>query len=90
MRRFIPGLAVLAAMLGTGALVGSSLGARFWPVFLAVALGGFGLVAWLTHARWGTRPAPSARAGRQRKRGEVPPKYDLEADTSTDEQRWLI
>ena len=88
MKRWLPGVAVLSSMLGLGALVGMALGPRLWPLFLALALAGLGIVAWLTHARMRARRAP-ARKGRER-RAEAKKEFDLETDTSTDEQRWLM
>ena len=89
MKRRLPAVAVLSAMLGTGALLGVNLGPRFWPVFLALAVLGVAVVAWLTHVNMRSRPAPS-RKTRERRRGETREEYDLEKDTSTDEQRWLM
>jgi len=89
MKRWIPGVAVLCAMTGAGALVGMAMGSRFWPLFLALALGGLAVVAWLFRAG-----APSEAAATRRSRGRRPGRsdadYDLEADASTDEQRWLM
>jgi hypothetical protein len=89
MRRRLTAVAVLTAMLGTGALLGVNLGPRFWPVFLALALSGLAAVAWSTHRASGS-PPPLHRKGPKRPRGGVEEEYDLEADTSTDEQRWLM
>ena len=88
MKRLLPGLAMLSAMTGSGALVGAALGLRFWPLFLALALLGIGLAAWLGRARR-RGAAPSRRATRDR-RGGSDADFDLEKDTSTDEQRWLM
>jgi hypothetical protein len=89
MKRWIPGVALVCAMTGAGALVGMALGLRFWPLFLALALGGLAVVAWLTHGRIRSRAAATRRPrGRRTKRSDE--EYDLETDTSTDEQRWLM
>ena len=89
MKRRLPAVAVLSAMLGTGALVGVNLGPRFWPVFLALAFGGFAAVAWLIWTRSSSRPS-LPRPGRKRPRGDKTEEYDLEKDTSTDKQGWLM
>ena len=89
MKRRLPGLAVLSAMLGTGALLGLGLGGRFWPLFVALAFGGLAAVAWLTRTRASSRPS-LPRPGRKRPRGDKTEEYDLEKDTSTDDQRWLM
>jgi hypothetical protein len=89
MQRWLPGLAVLGSMLGLGALLGMAAGPRLWPAFLALALAGIATVAWLTHLRMRARRKP-LRKGRDRRTSEGGQEFDLETDTSTDEQRWLM
>src|SRR6185503_8970372 len=87
-----PGLAVLGAAVGIGAILGLWLGARAWPFEIAV------IVAVLLCLRYGRRlrgkreksPAPP----RTRDKLKVIPGgksgYDLAKDDSTDSQRWLM
>lgn len=88
-----PGLAVLGAAVGIGALLGIWLGARSWPLEIAV------IAAVLLCLRYGRRlralreesKAPPART---REKLKVLPGgkggYDLAKDDSTDSQRWLM
>lgn len=89
MRPWLRSLAALLALAGMGALLGSGLGPRFWPLFAALALGGLAALAWSTRLHRRGDPAP-----RRRSRARPPiaseEGYDLESDTSTDEQRWLM
>jgi hypothetical protein len=89
MQRWLPGVAVLASMLGLGALLGASLGPRLWPLFLALAVSGLALVFWLAHIRMRTRLSRT-RKGRDHRGSESRRELDLENDTSTDDQRWLM
>jgi uncharacterized membrane protein YfcA len=88
-----PGLAVLGAAVGIGALLGVWLGPRSWPLEIAV------IAAVLYCLKQGRRlrarrtdgaPPPS----RTREKLKVIPGgkagYDLEKDDSTDSQRWLM
>jgi len=88
-----PGLAVLGAAVGIGAVLGVWLGARSWPLEIAV------LAAVLLCLRYGRRlrgrrekaAAPPARTREKLK--VIPggkPGYDLAKDDSTDSQRWLM
>jgi len=88
MKRWMAGLAMLSAMTGSGALVGAALGLRFWPLFLALALGGLALAAWLGRA--GRRSGPPTRRRPRSRADDSDTEFDLETDTSTDEQRWLM
>ena len=89
MRRWLPGIAVLLLLVDLGGLLGSRLGLRFWPFFLGLACVGFLALAYLAYARRRERPAPPRRP-RAPKRPGLDEAYDLESDTSTDEQRWLM
>ena len=89
MKRWMPGVAVLLLLVNLGAILGGGLGLRFWPVFLGLALAGLGALGWLVHTRR-LDAAPTARRPRGQRRREADEKYDLETDTSTDEQRWLM
>jgi uncharacterized membrane protein YfcA len=91
--RWWPGLAVLGAAVGIGAMAGVWLGPRSWPVQTAV------IAAVLLCLRYGRRlrarrserGAPPARS---RAKLKVIPGgkagYDLAKDDSTDSQRWLM
>jgi hypothetical protein len=89
MRRFLPSVAVFLLLVSFGAILGGGLGARFWPLFLGLGLGGLVTLGWLVYAgRLGE--APPARRSRSPRRRPTDDTYDLESDTSTDEQRWLM
>jgi hypothetical protein len=88
-----PGLAVLGASVGIGALLGVWLGPRAWPLEIVV------IAAVLFFLRRGRRlragraagAAPPARV--REKMTVIPggkPGYDLAKDDSTDSQRWLM
>jgi len=87
-----PGLAVLGASAGIGALLGLWLGARAWPLEIGV------IVAVLLCLRYGRRlrgkREKSAPPPRTRDKLRVIPGgksgYDLAKDDSTDSQRWLM
>jgi hypothetical protein len=89
MSKWLPGVALLSAMVGIGALLGAGLGAAAWPLFALLACGGLSVLAWLTRARMRSRP-PAAPRSRTRAPKAEEDAYDLEADDSTDEQRWLM
>ena len=89
-----PGLAVLGAAVGIASFLGLWLGARSWP--LEVAL----VAAVLFFLRRGRRlraehaePAARPPRGAREKLRVIPggkPDYDLAKDDSTDSQRWLM
>lgn len=88
MKRWMPAVAVFLLLVNLGAILGGGLGLRFWPVFLGLALAGLVVLGWLVHSRrLGETPSPRRPRGSRRRETD---KYDLESDTSTDEQRWLM
>jgi len=89
MKPWVPGVAVLSTLLGAGALVGLGLGPRFWPLHVLLAAAGLAVMGWITRQRMRSRPTAS-RKGREAGPEASPAPYDLESDTSTDDQRWLM
>jgi hypothetical protein len=85
--KWLPSLAVLAATTGAGALLGMLLSAPFWPLFLGLLLGGLAALGGLAHARSRVRSLPRPRTRKPKAKSED---YDLESDTRTDDQRWLM
>jgi uncharacterized membrane protein YfcA len=76
------GLALAAAGVVLGVLLGSLLGPDAWVFVLGAALGAGAVLVLLR-----VRARPRARAGRGRRR-RPPEAYDLRRDRSTDGQRW--
>jgi hypothetical protein len=85
--KWLPSLAVLAATTGAGALLGMALRPPFWPLFLALLLAGLAALGWLARARDPVRSLPRPRMRKPKAKSED---YDLESDTRTDDQRWLM
>jgi hypothetical protein len=88
---WLPGALVLAAAAGSALVVGLVLGARSWPPYLGLALGGLLLAGWVeqfwTHDR--TPPPKRSRAKLKVIQGGKHG-YDLADDDSTDSQRYLM
>jgi hypothetical protein len=88
---WFPGVAILAAAVGIGAILGVAADSRYWLVYLAGIVGVLVGVYAVTFQR--SRPAaPLPRTPRgpfEVIRGGQP-EYDLEKDKSTDSQRWLM
>jgi hypothetical protein len=89
MKRWMPAVAVFLLLVNLGAILGGGLGLRFWPVFLCLALAGLVSLGFLVFERR-RGDAPAARRTRGPRRRQADDKYDLETDTSTDDQRWLM
>ena len=87
-RRWLPGIAVVLLLVNAGGLLGGRLGLRFWPFFLGFACFGLLTLGYLAYAR-GRARSPLPRKLRAPRRPGTDA-YDLESDTSTDEQRWLM
>jgi len=87
-----PGLAVLGAAVGIGAVLGVWLGARAW--LLQIALVAAVLFCLQRGRRLRARRTPAEPSARVREKLKVIPGakagYDLENDDSTDSQRWLM
>ena len=89
---WVPGLAVLGAAVGVGAMLGITVGATSWPWFagffvLAVLAMGQAERLWL--ARQEAKKEPRARGKLRVIRGGKTD-YDLEKDERTDNQRYLM
>ena len=87
-----PGLAVLGAAVGIGAVLGVWLGPRAWP--LEIVLIAAVLFCLQKGRRLRARRTPAEPPARVREKLKVIPGgkkgYDLENDDSTDSQRWLM
>jgi len=88
---WLPGALVLAAAAGSALVVGLVLGARSWPPYLGLALGGLLLAGWLEQF-WTRDPTPPPKRSRARLKVIQGGKhdYDLADDDSTDSQRYLM
>ena len=87
--QWIPGVALVAAAAGVGALLGGALGPRTWAFLLGAVLGVLLVQAVLQLRARLRRRKP--RQGRARSRSHAHEhEYDLASDRSTDDQRWLM
>jgi hypothetical protein len=85
------GLAVLLAAVGAGALLGATLGRDHLPLYAAVLVAALVLLAIVDRrlARRGGSPQSRGRSRQPAVQG-AQNAYDLENDTSTDNQRYLM
>jgi hypothetical protein len=88
---WLPGALVLAAAAGLALAVGLALGARSWPLYLGLGLGGvlaagWGEELWARHRK----PAPKKSRARLKVIQGGKHDYDLADDDSTDSQRYLM
>lgn len=89
---WFPGAVLLVAAAGLGVLVGIALGVRSWPVYLGLVLAALLAIGWIEHL-WARRPAPPrppASRGKLKVIRGGKADYDLEKDSSTDSQRYLM
>jgi hypothetical protein len=87
---WVPGLGLLGAAVGIGALLGGSLVGRSWLVSAGVLVALLAVYAWrLLRRRRATRPPQRPSRPLELIRGGKPD-YDLASDDSTDDQRWLM
>ena len=89
-KKWAAGVGILGSGIGIGAVLGVSLGLRYWAFYLGVVLGALAVVALRRLRRRGlrtsgpeddTEPLTPAPGGKD---------YDLEKDDSTDGQRWVM
>jgi uncharacterized membrane protein YfcA len=88
-----PGLAVLGAAVGIGALLGVWLGARAWPLEIVLIAAVLFCLQRGRRLRARRAPGPDPRARTREKLKVIPGGkggYDLAKDDSTDSQRWLM
>ncbi|HVR69625.1 MAG TPA: hypothetical protein VMT87_02165 [Vicinamibacteria bacterium] len=88
---WVPGALVLAAAAALALAGGMVLGARHWPLYLGLGLGGLLAVGW-AEAIWTKHRKPAPKRGRAKLKVIRGGKhdYDLEGDDSTDGQRYLM
>jgi hypothetical protein len=88
---WLPGALVLAAAAGLALAVGLALGARSWPLYLGLLLGGVLAVGWAEDL-WAKHRKPAPKKSRARLKVIQGGKhdYDLADDDSTDSQRYLM
>ena len=88
---WLPGALVLAAAAGLALTVGLALGARTWPLYLGLILGGLLAGGWAEQL-WTKHRTPAPKKSRARLKVIQGGKhdYDLADDDSTDSQRYLM
>jgi hypothetical protein len=88
---WLPGALILAAAVGSALAVGLVLGARSWPLYLGLAVGGLLIAGWAEDF-WTRRRQPAPRKTRAKLKVIQGGKhdYDLADDDSTDSQRYLM
>jgi hypothetical protein len=88
---WLPGALILAAAASSALVLGLVLGARSWPLYLGLSLGGLLLGGWVEElwARHRTPPPKRSRAKLKVIQGGKHD-YDLADDDSTDTQRYLM
>ena len=90
-RSWMPGAALLLAAAVAAGLVGLALGLRTWPPYLGLAAIVVLAMGWLERAWMARRtPAPPKSRGRMKVIRGGKPEYDLEADETTNNQRYLM
>ena len=88
---WFPGVAILAAAVGIGAILGVAADSRYWLVYLAGIVGVLvGVYAVSLFRKGPTAPPPRPPRGPFEVLEGGHPEYDLEKDRSTDGQRWLM
>ena len=90
-RSWVPGAALLVAAAIAAGLAGLALGIRTLPPYLGLAAVVVLAMGWIERL-WTARQAPAAPKGRAKLkviRGGKP-EYDLEADETTNNQRYLM
>ena len=83
---WLPGLAVLAAAVGIGALAGVA----NWPIYLGLVAMALVAGALVRHLRAKRVDSSTARGKLKVIQGGKAGHYDLARDRSTDNQRWLM
>jgi hypothetical protein len=90
---WLPGVAVLAAAVGIGSLLGVSIGSRSWALYLGLIVAALLAIGWLERLlerrRRQAPPTPRARGKLKVIRGGKTG-YDLEKDRSTDDQKYVM
>jgi len=88
---WLPGALVLAAAAASALVLGLVLGARPWPLYLGLALGGL-LLAGRAEQFWMRHRTPAPKRSRAKLKVIQGGKhdYDLADDDSTDTQRYLM
>ena len=91
--QWAPGIAVLGAAIGIAAAVGLSLSIRNWAVYAGLSIAILLLAGWAGRRIEKRRDPPPAHAQSPSEltfiEGGTPP-FDLEADASTDDQKYLM
>ena len=90
-RSWMPGAALLLAAAVAAGLAGLALGVRTWAVYLGLAALVILAMGWIERA-WTARrpPAPPKGRGKLKVIRGGKPEYDLEADETTNNQRYLM
>jgi len=89
---WLSGAAVLGTAAGVALVTGLALGASGWWAYLGLAAGALLAIGWLERV-WTTHaapPPPRARGKLKVLQGGKAAPYDLEKDSSTDSQRYLM
>ena len=90
-RSWMPGTALLLAAAVAAGLAGLALGFRTWTPYLGLAAIVVLAMGWLERVWMGRQvPAPPKSRGRLKVIRGGKPEYDLEADESTNNQRYLM
>jgi hypothetical protein len=91
-RSWLPGGALVVVAVLVAGLAGFALGVRSWPWYLGFAAAAILALGWMERL-WMRRstPAPPRNRGKLKvlQGGKAAP-YDLEKDSSTDSQRYLM
>jgi membrane protein implicated in regulation of membrane protease activity len=89
---WLPGVIVLAAAFSVPVAAALLLGVRWWPAYLGLAVAALLLIGGMERlwARRSTPARPRARGKLKVLQGGKAAPYDLEKDSSTDNQRYLM
>ena len=90
--QWLPGIGILGTAVAIGALIGVSVGVRSWPSYIGLILAVLFLMGWAERFH-SARPARTRRPRPKTNLRLIPggkEDYDLETDSSTDDQKYMM
>jgi len=90
--QWLPGVGILGSAVAIGSLIGVSVGARSWPSYVGLIVAVLFLMGWAERFRVARPERPRRRKPESNLRLIPGGKndYDLEKDSSTDDQKYMM